>query len=93
MNKVPHHLKGERVTMTMAELDALPHAVCKKCGFEHFIQAFRLKKVSPILSQSGQTEVIPQQTFICGMCHYQLKPEDMKNATKKPEPELPNIVA
>ena len=83
----------QRIQLTMAELDTMPHAKCKKCGFENFLHTFKLKIVSPLLSQSGRKEVVPIQSFICGSCHTQLMPEDMENETTKPEPELPDNAA
>ncbi len=76
----------------MAELEAMPHAICKKCGFDNFIQTYKLKRVSPLLSQTGRQEVIPIQSFVCAACHTQLLPKDMEDATTKPEPELPDNV-
>ena len=94
MNKVGiPPIQGQKIQMTMSELNALPHAVCKKCGFDCFLQAVKLKRVSPLLSQSGRPEVIPIQTFICAACHYQLLPKDVEDATKKSEPELPDDAA
>lgn len=75
-------LQGQKIQMTIAELEALPHAVCKECGGENFIQAVKLKSVSMLLSQSGQQEVIPMQTFVCIVCKHQLLPKDMEEGGK-----------
>ena len=94
MNKVGiPPIQGQKIQMTIAELNALPHSICKKCGFDNFIQTYKLKRVSPLLSQSGRPEVIPMQSFVCAACHHQLLPEDMEDAIKKPESELPDDVA
>ncbi len=86
-------LQGQKVQMTIAELEALPHAVCKKCGFDNFIQTYKLKRVSPLLSTSGKTEVIPIQTFVCAVCHHQLTPKDMEDEINKPKSEVPDAAA
>ena len=94
MNKVGiPPTQGQRIRMTIAELEALPHATCKQCGFDNFIQAYKLKRVSPLLSQSGRQEVIPMQLFICAACHHQLLPKDIEDATTKSESKLPDDVA
>lgn len=93
MPQSPIPLQGQRVRITPAELEALPHAICKQCGFDNFIQTYKLKRVSPLLSQSGKTEVIPMQSFVCAACHYQLLPKDMEDEISRPEPELPDDAA
>ena len=89
----PIPIQGQKVRMSITELEAMPHAICKQCGFDNFIQTYKLKKVSALLSQSGRTEVIPMQSFVCAACHHQLLPKDMEDATEKSEPELPDNVA
>ena len=86
-------MQGQQIRLTVAELEALPHAVCKQCGFDNFIQTFKLKRVSPLLSRTGKTEVIPMQTFVCAACHHQLLPKDMENAIEEPESKLPDNAA
>lgn len=86
-------MQGQRITMTPAELEALPHAICKQCGFDIFLSAVKLKKVSLLMSKTGRTEVIPMPVFVCASCHYQLLPKDIEDATKESKPELPDDVA
>ncbi len=93
INTKPIPTQGQQIKLTLSELEAMPHAVCKKCGFDNFIQTFKLKRVSLLLSQTGRTEVIPIQTFVCAVCHTQLMPEDIKDEISKPEPDLPDNVA
>lgn len=94
MNKVGiPPLQGQKIQMTISELESLPHATCTECGGENFMQAVKLKSVSKFLSQSGRQEVIPMQTFVCVKCKHQLLPKDIEDAAKKPEPELPDDAA
>lgn len=72
-------LQGRQVKMTIPELEALPEVLCRECGFDNFIQTFKIKKVSLILSQTGRPEVVPIQSFICAKCKTQLTPKDMEN--------------
>ena len=85
--------QGRKVQMTMAELEAMPEITCPECGFDNFMQTFKVKKVSMILSKTGKQEIVPIQTFICAKCKRQLLPKDMENETTKSEPELPDNAA
>jgi len=42
------------------------------CGGDIFIPAFRVKKLSALLSPTGQEMVIPVQTLICIQCNSEL---------------------
>ena len=49
----------------------LSHAetiLCEKCGNGLFIQSFFLKKLSALVSPTGQEAVIPVQVYSCGNC-------------------------
>ena len=41
---------------------------CEDCGNASFIQAFFLKKISRLVSPTGQEAVIPVQVYSCGNC-------------------------
>ena len=42
--------------------------LCEKCGNGLFIQSFFLKKLSALVSPTGQEAVIPVQVYSCGNC-------------------------
>ena len=42
--------------------------LCEKCGNGLFIQSFFLKKLSALVSPTGQEAVIPLQVYSCGNC-------------------------
>ena len=42
--------------------------LCEKCGNGLFIQSFFLKKLSALVSPTGQEVVIPVQVYSCGNC-------------------------
>ena len=44
--------------------------VCEECGNDTFTQALYLRKVSPLLTGTGQEGVVPIPTFICVACNY-----------------------
>ena len=41
---------------------------CVECGNASFIQSFFLKKISALMSPTGQEAIIPVQVFSCGNC-------------------------
>ena len=41
---------------------------CEKCGNYTFIQSFFLKKLSPLVSPTGEEAIIPIQVYSCGNC-------------------------
>ena len=41
---------------------------CKKCSNYVFIQSFVLKRLSAILSPTGEEALIPVQVYSCGNC-------------------------
>jgi hypothetical protein len=41
---------------------------CEDCGNSVFIPAFFIKRLSPIVSPTGQEALIPIQVYSCGNC-------------------------
>ena len=41
---------------------------CDECGNAVFIPAFFLKRLSPLVSPTGQEALIPIQVYSCGNC-------------------------
>ena len=44
--------------------------VCDKCGNDTFTQVLKMRKLSSLLSPTGQETMIPIQTFACTKCGY-----------------------
>jgi hypothetical protein len=42
--------------------------VCEKCGHEHFVNVNIIRKLSPMLSPTGQPALIPIPVFACAAC-------------------------
>ena len=42
--------------------------VCDKCGCEHFTQVTLMRKLSPMLSPTGQPALIPIPVYACHEC-------------------------
>ena len=54
---------------------------CAHCGGQVFDQALLLRKVSPILTGTGQPGLVPVTVFECTACHHVVKeflPEELK---------------
>ena len=42
--------------------------VCGECGNDTFVQVFKIRKLSALLSPTGKTTMIPIQVFACAKC-------------------------
>ena len=63
--KGPLPQKQAQVKLNLSDTETI---VCEKCGNGLFIQSFFLKKISALVSPTGQEAVIPIQVFSCGDC-------------------------
>ena len=41
---------------------------CEKCGHDVFVPAFKMRKMSALLSPHGKETMIPIQVFACAKC-------------------------
>tara|TARA_B100001996_G_C18589381_1_gene565470 strand:+ start:582 stop:830 length:249 start_codon:yes stop_codon:yes gene_type:complete len=60
---IPKPKKQVQVDLKNAET-----MTCQKCGNKIFIQGYVIKKISAIMSPSGQEVIAPVQVFNCGSC-------------------------
>ena len=44
--------------------------VCEKCENDTFAQVYRMRKLSALLSPTGQETMIPIQVFACAKCSH-----------------------
>ena len=44
--------------------------VCEECGNDTFIPAFKMRKLSALLSPHGKETMIPMQVFACAKCNH-----------------------
>ena len=42
--------------------------VCEKCGNDTFVQVYQMRKLSALLSPTGQETMIPIPVFACSKC-------------------------
>jgi|TARA_R110001592_G_scaffold46682_3_gene148525 hypothetical protein len=52
------------------DLSQTTPVVCEECGHEHFIQVNIVRKLSPMLSPTGQPTLIPIPVFACAKCNH-----------------------
>ena len=73
--------KQANVQVDLTQADTV---LCEKCSNGLFIQSFFLKKLSALVSPTGQEAIIPVQVYSCGNCgHINSK----LNPTAKPSEE------
>jgi DNA-directed RNA polymerase subunit RPC12/RpoP len=42
--------------------------ICESCGHDTFIPAFKMRRMSALLSPHGKETMIPMQVFACAKC-------------------------
>ena len=62
--KLPQQPQKE-VQVDLTKADTIK---CDDCGNYLFIQASVIKRISPILSPTGQEALVPVQVYSCGSC-------------------------
>ena len=50
------------------DLNQTTAEVCEKCENATFVQVYRMRKLSALLSPAGQESMIPIQVFACAKC-------------------------
>ena len=50
------------------DLSQTTEEVCEKCGNNTFVQVYQMRKLSALLSPTGQETMIPIQVFACAKC-------------------------
>ena len=57
--------KGHQVQVDLRDAETVK---CKKCNNYLWIQSFVLKKISALMSPTGQEGIVPIQVYACGNC-------------------------
>ena len=55
------------LTVNMSQTTAV---TCESCKHDIFIPAFKIRKMSALLSPHGKETMIPMQVFACAKCGY-----------------------
>ena len=61
-------LKGGQPPQTQIDINDTEMIKCDDCGNASFIQAFFLRRLSALMSPTGQEAMIPVQIYSCGNC-------------------------
>lgn len=80
MEKTGSKLGGAQTQVNLKDTEEV---VCPKCGGKVFNQGLMLRKVSALLTGTGQPGLIPITVFECTNCHEVLNeylPEEFKNS-------------
>lgn len=63
-------------------LDQTTPVKCDECENDHFIQALHIRKVSAILSGTGQPSYLPIPMFACTKCNHvniEFRPKEIRD--------------
>ena len=58
-------IKKPQKQIKMEDTESL---ICYACGNYTFIKSYFIRRVSPLMSPSGQEAMIPIEVFACGNC-------------------------
>ena len=58
----------QKQTQVQVDLNDAETMKCDDCGNSVFIPAYFIKRLSPIVSPTGQEALIPIQIYSCGNC-------------------------
>ena len=58
-------IKKPQKQIKMEDTESL---ICDACGNYTFIKSYFIRRVSPLMSPSGQEAIIPIEVFACGNC-------------------------
>ena len=50
------------------DLSIADDVTCEECGSSFFVPAFMIKRVSPVVSPTGEEMMVPVQLFKCSDC-------------------------
>jgi len=50
------------------DLSQTTPVICEECGHEHFTEVSLMRKLSPMLSPTGQAAMIPIPVYACAKC-------------------------
>ena len=54
-----------------------PNVICPNCGNKFFVETYALKRISAILSPTGEEELFPIPVYTCSKCG--TVPNELKN--------------
>ena len=70
----------------IADLSASRPMLCADCGYDVFLPAIKLRKISKLMIGSTSDQVLPLDVFVCGGCgavNQELLPVQIRELEKK----------
>ena len=61
-------MNNEQQPQMQVDLSQTTAEVCEKCENETFVQVFKMRKLSALLSPAGKPSMIPMPVFACVKC-------------------------
>ena len=61
-------IKGGKTPQAEIDINDTETITCEDCNNATFIPAFFLRRISPIVSPTGQEAMVPIQVYSCGNC-------------------------
>ena len=61
-------MNNEQQPQMSIDMSQTTPAVCESCGNDTFTQVYKIRKLSALLSPTGQPTMIPMQVFTCAKC-------------------------
>ena len=61
-------LTGGKAPQNEVDINDTETITCEDCNNATFIPAFFLRRISPIVSPTGQEAMVPIQVYSCGNC-------------------------
>lgn len=65
------------------DLSQAPEVTCGKCENNVFLQGMQFRKISAILSPTGEEGMVPIPAFVCSKCGQSLREEE-EDTTSSP---------
>ena len=61
---------SQQVPINALQLAQADSVTCESCGNHTFVTVMMMKRISPIISPTGEEAIVPIQTFACNACGF-----------------------
>ena len=61
-------MSPREINMGLDKLKNATNITCDECGNKYFDRVFEMKRISPVLTPTGQPILVPIQLYICTEC-------------------------
>ena len=65
----PNTMSNE-ISMGLNKLKEATNITCDECNNKYFDRVFEMKRISPLLTPTGQPVLVPIQLYICTECQH-----------------------